>query len=74
MKVQLPPALFYAIGLMLVVFGALRAYYMGWQRRNSDIVDEGRGGTRPRNHILWGTIWVALGLFLLISTFINSRR
>jgi hypothetical protein len=86
MRIDLPPALFYGVGLLLVVFGTLRAYRLGWQRRlrpsrsSSSFASEPEenGGSRPdpgaRRHIMFGALWVAMGIFLVVSTFINSRR
>jgi len=33
MSVAIPPALFYGIGIALTLFGAGRAYYLGWRQR-----------------------------------------
>jgi uncharacterized membrane protein HdeD (DUF308 family) len=85
MNIQLPPALFYGVGTMLIVFGALRAIYLGWQRRPAkapekapgeeslEDVEVARDGKDARRHIMFGILWVAMGLFLVISTFLNSR-
>jgi len=90
MQVNLPPFLFYAIGSMLMVFGALRIKYLGAPRARRCSDDETAGeasgdhavepeerlqrGAEQRRHIRWGIIWVLLGLFLVISTFIQVRR
>jgi hypothetical protein len=97
MRIDLPPALFHGIGLLLIVFGTLRAYRLGWQRRlresrssssasedfedsehseHEDAVDGGRYRPDPaaRRHIMFGVLWVAMGIFLVVSTLINSRR
>jgi uncharacterized membrane protein len=75
MHVQLPASLLYALGAMLVLFGSLRAVHMGLRRREHEIQDE--TATRkqgPRYHLTVGILWVAMGLFLVISTYIQSRR
>ena len=88
MQVNLPPFLFYAIGSMLIVFGALRIKYLGAPRlrrrpaddseMSSDRADEPEEllarGPEQRRHIRWGIIWILLGLFLVISTFVQVRR
>ena len=83
MRIDLPPALFHGVGLLLVVFGTLRAYRLGWQRRRRESRSpssghEDDGGHRPdpaaRRHIMFGVLWVAMGVFLVVSTYINSRR
>jgi|tagenome__1003787_1003787.scaffolds.fasta_scaffold20068188_2 hypothetical protein len=91
MNIELPPVLFYGVGVILIVFGALRAYQLGWQRR----FDEGPGerpenqagpeaapeaGPAPRRsraarrHITFGLLWVVMGLFLVVSTYVKMRR
>jgi hypothetical protein len=89
MQVNLPPVLFYAIGAMLMVFGALRIKYLGAPRARRRPVDDETWGEssvgatseeqlerRPeqRRHIRWGIIWILLGLFLVISTIVQVRR
>ncbi len=75
MHIELPPGLFYGIGAVLVVLGAMRAYYLGWQRR--EIEDE-EGNVRKsadaRRHLRWGIGYVIMGLFLVISTIVQVRR
>ena len=77
---RLPPVLFYAVGAILVIFGALRAWHLGWQRREEPVPgDEELGEPKPqrpsqaRRHIMFGLVWLVMGLFLIISTFLNSR-
>ena len=88
MQVNLPPFLFYSIGSMLIVFGALRIKYLGAPRLrrrpandselSGDRADEPEErlerGPEQRRHIRWGIIWMLLGLFLVISTFVQVRR
>lgn len=88
MQVNLPPFLFYSIGSMLIVFGALRIKYLGAPRLrrrpandselSGDRADEPEErlerGPEQRRHIRWGIIWILLGLFLVISTFVQVRR
>ena len=91
MQLNLPPFLFYAVGSMLIVFGALRVKYLGAPRvRRRPDHDETGGeasddqagepeerlerGPEQHRHIRWGIIWILLGLFLVVSTFIQVRR
>lgn len=90
MNIQLPPILFYAVGTVLIVFGSLRALHLGWMRRKDDGLSEPEPGevgsferdaqraarrTRDaRRHIVFGLVWVAMGLFLVISTLLHTRR
>ena len=70
-------ALTYIVGTMLVIFGSLRAFLMGWQRRDREIRDEEEGGPRrkgPRYHLMWGILWVLMGVALVVSTYLQSRR
>jgi len=67
--VSLPPVFFYAIGTLLLVFGALRAVVLGRRRADREITDDTpeRAKTR-RRHLVMGVIWVAMGVFLIAST------
>ena len=31
-------------------------------------------GPQQRRHIRWGIMWILMGLFLLVSTFLQARR
>jgi len=88
MRVNLPPIIPYVIGLMLIVFGALRIKFLGAPRarrqRDTDWQNASPSGPSPeeviergpeqRRHIRWGIIWILLGLFLVISTYLQVRR
>jgi uncharacterized membrane protein HdeD (DUF308 family) len=75
MSLRLPAALPYVVGAMLLVFGSLRAIHLGWMRRGREINEESLERTRtPRYHLMVGVVWVIMGLFLVVSTFIQSRR
>lgn len=82
MRLNVPPIIPYVVGAMLVLFGLLRAKYLGAPRppRATDD-DSGAGedaapvrGKEQRRHVRMGFVWVLLGLFLLISTYIQIRR
>ena len=106
MSLAIPNSLLYAIGTVLVVFGALRAYHLGWRNRPEPVAprparaaggeeaggeeaedpdadldaeiakaaawDRDRGGGYKR-HLMFGLLWIGLGLFLIISTIVKSR-
>ena len=88
MQVNLPPFLFYAVGSMLIVFGALRIKYLGAPRMRRRPADDGElsgdradepeerfeRGPEQRRHIRWGILWILMGLSLVVSTFIQVRR
>jgi hypothetical protein len=69
MNVVIPPVFFYAIGTMLVVFGALRSAILGRRRVSRELTpDTPDRAKERRRHFRWGIIWVLLGLFLILST------
>lgn len=75
MQLNVPPLIPLVVGALLVVLGALRAYGLGWQRRRDTDPDDERAPARRREanrHLRWGAIWVAMGLFLVISTLVNT--
>ena len=82
MQLNIPPIIPYAVGAMLVMFGILRAKYLGAPRTPRPTEDEAESSTNPpairgkeqRRHLRMGVVWVLLGLFLLVSTFLNARR
>jgi hypothetical protein len=88
MDIVLPPALFYGVGIVLIVFGALRAVFLGLKQKpqpdaqvqeESEPVPAGAPGWQRssgggyKRHITFGVLWMAMGLFLVISTIIKSR-
>jgi hypothetical protein len=91
MQLNIPPVIPYAVGCVLILFGALRVKYLGAPRLRTrpdddQIGEEAPGdrasepeerlerGSQQRRHIRWGIIWILLGLFLVVSTFIQVRR
>jgi uncharacterized membrane protein HdeD (DUF308 family) len=74
----MPVVLPYVVGAMLVVFGSLRALYLGWQRREQQMEPEVEGRRfqkkGPRYHLMVGILWVVMGLFLIISTYYQTHR
>ena len=104
MRFELPPALVYAFGAVLMILGGMRAYHLGWKRKreeelaaaeaekaalqadDDDDDDDDEGGAAARSdawrrkngggykrHLAWGMLWVAMGLFLIVSTLLKSR-
>lgn len=82
--VSIPPVIFYALGAILIVFGALRAYMFGWKARRvpalaDDLdVDQARAAERrvkeQRRHLMMGVVWVIMGIVLVVSTFNAAHR
>src|SRR5262245_22405011 len=69
MNVVIPPLLFYTVGAVLVVAGTLRALLLGRRRPGREIADDDPARERfRRRHLVWGLLWVAMGIFLIIST------
>ena len=69
MNIVIPPIIFYAVGTMLVVFGALRTIILGRRRASRELTeDTPERAKERRRHFLWGIIWVLLGAFLILST------
>ncbi len=82
MRLNIPPLIPYAVGAMLVIFGILRAKYLGAPRMPRITEEESETSTNPspirgkeqRRHLRMGVVWILLGLFLVISTVIEVRR
>jgi hypothetical protein len=94
MDIVLPPALFYGVGIVLILFGALRAVFLGWRQKiqaeppppageepepeQEQEPASARGWARSagggyKRHLTFGVLWVVMGLFLVVSTYIKSR-
>ena len=84
MHVNLPPILPYSIGALLVLFGLLRVKYLAAPRvpTAKSTLDEDAPapgdvpvrGKEEKRHYRMGIIWVGLGLFLVVSTYLQLRR
>jgi hypothetical protein len=67
--ITLPPIFFYAIGTLLVVFGALRVAFLGRRRADRELTADTPDRAKVRRrHTIWGIIWVVMGAFLIAST------
>ncbi len=69
MNVVIPPLIFYVVGAALVIGGTVRALTLGRRNPEREIADDDpiRIGAR-RRHFTFGLIWIAMGLFLIVST------
>jgi hypothetical protein len=82
MHLNIPPIIPYVFGATLVVFGVLRAKYLGAPRPPRPTADEPETSTEAapvrgpaqHRHLRWGVIYVLLGLFLVISTYVQTHR
>ena len=69
MNLVIPPLLFYALGLVLVLGGTARAFLLGRRDPAREISDDDPARSRTRRrHLTFGLVWVAMGLFLIAST------
>ena len=69
MNIVIPPLIFYVIGAALVIGGTVRALTLGRRNPDREINDDDPARARGRRrHFTFGLIWVAMGLFLIIST------
>jgi hypothetical protein len=87
MQINIPPAIPYAVGAILILFGILRAKYLAAPRAprlaDDDQAESSLGkaearaeirGPEQRRHLRMGIVWILLGLFLVISTIMQMRR
>jgi hypothetical protein len=74
MNLVIPPLFFYVVGAMLVIFGAWRTAWLGRRRPSREIETEvteaaAAAAVKARRRLfIFGLVWVALGLFLILST------
>ncbi len=74
MNLVIPPLFFYVVGAMLVIFGAGRTFWLGVRRPSREIETDvteaavAAAAKARRRHFIFGMVWVALGLFLILST------
>ena len=67
--ITLPPIFFYAIGTLLVVFGALRAIVLGRRRADRELTEETPERAKARKrHLMFGVFWILTGIFLIATT------
>jgi hypothetical protein len=67
--ISLPPIFFYAIGTLLVVFGALRLIVLGRRRADRELTEETPERAKARKrHLAMGIVWLLMGAFLIAST------
>lgn len=82
MHLNIPPIIPYAVGAMLVIFGILRVKYLSAPRTPRMTEEDAETSVNPpavrgkeqRRHLRMGVVWVLLGLFLLVSTYVQLRR
>ena len=75
MNLVIPPLFFYAIGAVLVIAGVARSLTLGRRRPERDIQNDdpdsavaAKAAQVRRRHVIFGVVWVLLGLFLILST------
>lgn len=79
MGFTIPPIIPYVLGAILVVFGILRVKYLAAPRLQ-EAVDGKEPDSKPkrgreqRRHLRMGLIWIGMGLFLVVSTYLQLRQ
>jgi hypothetical protein len=76
MNLVIPPLFFYVVGAMLVIFGVARSLWLGVRRPAREIQADDEIGAAAaataakarRRHLIFGIVWVLLGMFLILST------
>ena len=88
MPINIPPVVPFGVGALLVVLGILRVRYLAAPRvppvsdRHGEREGEGvaEAPAKPvrdkqqKRHLRMGLLWVAMGLFLVVSTYLQIRR
>lgn len=88
MRPNIPPIVTYLFGAFLIVFGIVRVKYLAAPRELPPDPNEREAksevapaveaapvrGKAQQRHLRWGVIYVLLGLFLIISTYVQMRR
>jgi hypothetical protein len=82
MRLNISPVIPYVVGATLVMFGALRAKYLAKPRSPKLRDEEGQPpadstpirGKEEVRHLRMGVVWILLGVFLLVSTYWQTRR
>lgn len=69
MNIVIPPLIFYVVGAALVIGGTVRALTLGRRNPEREISDDDPARARARRrHFTFGLVWIAMGLFLIVST------
>lgn len=79
MGFTIPPIIPYILGAILVLFGILRVRYLAAPRipaavEGKELDNKPIRGPEQRRHLRMGIIWIGMGLFLVISTYIQLRQ
>jgi hypothetical protein len=73
----IPPIIFYVLGTLFLVFGILRATFLGRRRADRELQDETPQRAKLRKqHLFFGIFWIGVGVFLILSTagIVGPRR
>ena len=81
MQLNVPPLVPYVVGAVLVLFGSVRIKYLAAPRVPRPAEDDNGSvegtpvrGKEQKRHLRMGVVWILLGLFLLVSTYLQVRR
>jgi len=67
--VVIPPLVFYAVGIVLILGGLARAIMLGRRSPSREVADDDPAKARARRrHLTFGIVWMAMGIFLVAST------
>jgi hypothetical protein len=66
---NIPPIVFVVLGVLFLVFGALRVAYLGRRRADRELeADTPEKAKARRRHLMFGVMWILTGVFLLVTT------
>lgn len=66
--ITLPPIFFYVLGTLFLVFGVLRIIVLARRRDDRELLeDKPAGAKQRRQHLIFGVVWIGVGLFLIAS-------
>ena len=66
--ITLPPIFFYVLGTLFVVFGVLRVIVLARRRDDRELQDDtAQRAKQRRQHLIFGVVWVGVGLFFIAS-------
>jgi hypothetical protein len=66
---RIPPIFFFAIGAVMIVFGAARVLVLGRRRPERELTEDSPARAKVRrNHLVFGVLHMIMGLFLILLT------
>ena len=69
MNIVIPPIIFYAVGVLFIVIGGLRAFMLGRRRPDRELAEETAAQAKARRyHLRLGIVYVLSGVLLILMT------